>query len=243
MRVTDPIGGPPNLKQFIRDYDEHFRNLDRYEYHLLRLTAGYSRAEPWDEVRREFAIALEKVVATDESIQAKDGPDQHVFSHRGRHADMLRDALVLLSFGLCLRVSRNDIKTILACCDRGDSLLETLARAAAPGEEKPSTGPAFPKTFEELYAALEAPEQERERCISAYLKVWYSTRMEGFAFKDTHKIHDRAIYVGYWCFEAAGVVAALDIDDRSFAGHPHYPKDLVAYYRQSKSAKKPSVWR
>src|ERR1051325_1118247 len=139
MRVTDPIAGPPNLEQFIRDYDEHFRNLDRYEYHLRRLTAGYSDAEPWDEVRREFGIALEKVVATDESIQVKDGPDQHVFSHRGQHADMFRDALVLLSFGLCLRASRSDIQTILERCDRGDTLLEALARAAVPGEEKPST--------------------------------------------------------------------------------------------------------
>jgi hypothetical protein len=28
------------------------------------------------------------------------------------------------------------------------------------------------------------------------------------------------------------VVAALDINDETFAGHPHYPKDLVAFYRE-----------
>lgn len=232
MRVFDPLGGPPNLEQFVCDYEEHFRSLDRYEYHLQRLIAGYSRGDSQDELRRAFAFALQKVLATDQSIRSKDGPDHGVFSHRGLYTEMFRDALVMLTFGLCLRVPRADIAKILACCDRGDPLLETLAQAVAPGLEKPRTVPCFPDTFDGLYATLEASEIERERRLREYLDVWYPMKMEGFTFKDTHKIHDRAIYVGYWCFEAAGVVAALAIDDRSLSGHPHYPKDLVAFYRQ-----------
>ena len=56
--------------------------------------------------------------------------------------------------------------------------------------------------------------------------------MDGLTVKDTHLTEDKADYVGYWCFEAAGLVAALDINDETFADHPHYPKDLVAFYRE-----------
>ena len=79
-----------------------------------------------------------------------------------------------------------------------------------------------------------APDSERFLClIATYLAVWYQERMEGFSFKDLHLEAPDAGYVGYWCFEAAGVVAALKIDDSSFSSHPHYPKDLVVFYRES----------
>jgi hypothetical protein len=133
-----------------------------------------------------------------------------------------------------LRASRNDIAAVLAVCDRGDPLLETLAAMAAPGLQMPIAPPRFQRLYDGLYAAIAASGTERERLVREYLDVWYSVKMEGFTFKDTHKIHDRAIYVGYWCFEAAGVVAALDINDETFADHPHYPKDLVAFSRERK---------
>jgi hypothetical protein len=230
MRDPDPAFGPPQIDQFIRDYDTYFWDLIRYENHLMRLTAGYTRGDSVEELRDTFAYTVGKVLATDQSIREKDGPDVHIFSHRGLYSEKFRDAIVLLSFGLCLRAPRNDIAAILGCCDRGDPLMETLARTAAPGLERPQTAPAFPVVFDGLYAALEASETERERCLREYLAVWYSVKMKGFSFKDTDKIHDRAVYVGYWCFEAAGVVAALRIDDRRFRDHPQYPKDLVRFY-------------
>lgn len=235
MRVFDPVGGRPDLDQFIRDYEEYFRDLERYEYHVQRLIAGYSRGDSQDELRRLFAFALQKVLATDQSIQSKDGPDRHIFSHRGRYTEVFRDALVLLSFGLCLRSSRSDVAALLGCCDRGDPLLETVAGAAVPGLEKPHGAPAFPDTFDGLYAALQASGVEQEQWVKGYLEVWYSVKMNDLSFKDTHKVTDRAIYVGYWCFEAAGIVAALGINDTTFANHPHYPRDLVAFYRGDRS--------
>ncbi|WP_353057293.1 PoNe immunity protein domain-containing protein [Salinicola sp. JS01] len=38
-------------------------------------------------------------------------------------------------------------------------------------------------------------------------------------------------YVGYWCFEAALVVALHDIGGANFRDHPFYPADLVRHYR------------
>ncbi len=83
--------------------------------------------------------------------------------------------------------------------------------------------------------SAESAAGSRERSIAEYLKVWYSERMEGFVFKDMHLVRDPSAYIGYWCFEAAGVVAALGIDDASFSSHPHYPKDLVASYRMQRN--------
>jgi hypothetical protein len=231
MRVSDRLGGPPNLDQFFHEYETYFRDSERYEEHLRKLIACYSRGDSSEELRREFAFVVQKVVETDRSILAKRG-GRHVFAHQGLFGELLRDALILLTFGLCLETSRNEIAAILACCDRGDPLLETLAAAAAPDLQMPIAPPRFQRLYDGLYAAIAASGAERERLVREYLGVWYSVKMEGFTFKDTHKIHDRPIYVGYWCFEAAGVVAALDINDETFADHPHYPKDLVAFYRE-----------
>lgn len=234
MRVSDPLGGPPKLGEFFREYEEYFQDSKRYEHHLQRLIAGYSRGDSQDDLRREFTFVVQKVVETDQSIVAQGGVTHHVFAHQGRYGELLRDALILLTFGLCLRAPRNEIAAILAYCDRGDPLLETLAAAVAPDLQMPIAGPRFLRIYDGLYAAIVASGAERERLVREYLTVWYSEKMEGFTFKDTHKIHNRPIYVGYWCFEAAGVVAALDINDETFADHPHYPKDLVAFYREGK---------
>ncbi len=59
--------------------------------------------------------------------------------------------------------------------------------------------------------------------------------MKGFSFHGTHLVKHSG-YPGYWCVEAAGVVAALGIDDSSFADHPHYPRDLVTFFRNAVDA-------
>ncbi len=41
-------------------------------------------------------------------------------------------------------------------------------------------------------------------------------------------------YSGFWSFEAAAVVAILDLDDSSFRENQYYPKDLVDYFRSEK---------
>ena len=230
MRVTDKLGGVPKLDRFFSEYETYFRGLNRYEFHLRKLIACYSRGDSPDGLRREFASLIPKVLESDRSILSKPG-GLHVFAHRGRFGELFRDALVLLTFGLCLRTPREDIAAILGLCDRGDPLLETLAGAADRGLQEPSGPPQFPHIYDELYTALAASGRQREQLVRDYLTAWYSVKMDGFSFKDTHKIHDSAAYVGYWCFEAAGVVAALNIDDQSFADHPHYPRDLVAFYR------------
>jgi hypothetical protein len=230
MRVTDHLGGPPRLEQFFSEYEQYLQDLNSYQFHLEKLIACYSRGDSPVDLQREFAFVVQKVVENDREILAKPG-GCHVLAHQGRFGGFLRDALVLVTFGLCLRGPREAIGAILSCCDRGDPLLETVAEAAAPGLQEPCGPPQFANIYDGLYATLAAAGPERERLVGDYLTVWYSVKMEGFPFKDTHKIDGCTAYVGYWCFEAAGIVSALNIDDKTFADHPHYPRDLVAFYR------------
>lgn len=231
MRVHDPIGGPPDLNRYFESYERHFRTLGRYEFHLRRLVAGYSRGDTVDDLRRTFSFVVHEMAAQDEKLRAEFGEKHRLLAHRGRFAELFRDALVLLSFALCLRVPRAEVEIVLRCCDRGDPLIERLARAAAPGSEAPIGAPAFYPIFDALYDSLTTSDVERERLVRNYLDVWYPVKMEGFAFKDEHLLRDQPDYVGYWCFEAAGVTTALDIDDAGFIDHPHYPRDLVVFYR------------
>ena len=232
MRVNDPIGGVPNLALYFSNYASYFQGLEHYSYHLQRLIAGYSRGDGVDDLRREFTRVVESVAATQKDSTEKFGPSALVFAHQGKYAEIYRNGLVALCFALCLRAGEREVSTLLQSCERGDSLLETVAAAAAPEQRQPSAAPAFYPYFDLLYDALTESEAGREACVAEYLKVWYRDRMKDFAFRDLHLEADNSAYVGYWCFEAAGVVAALAIDDSTFRAHPHYPKDLVEFYRR-----------
>lgn len=229
MRVVDPVGGSPDLDAYFRNYEKYFRDLKHYSGHLRRLTAGYSRGDGQDELRRAFTAVVRSVAAMQHELRAESGAQTPVFAHEGEYAGLFRDALVLLSFGLCLRATRSEMSVVLDNCERGDPLIETLAAAAEPNLAQPFTEPYFYPFFDGLYDAIRKSGVDRERDIADYLKRWYDDKMDGFSFKDAHLEKDSS-YIGYWCVEAAGIVAALAIDDRRFASHPHYPRDLVSFY-------------
>lgn len=231
MRVYDPIGGAPDLERYFHDYDAYFRDLTHYTQQLRHMVARYSRGDSLGELREEFPELVRKIVLTDKVSHQQFPNEDPLFVHRGRLLERFRDALVVLSLGLCLHVSKDHIATVLSYCERSDPLLETIAGAAAPDLQMPMDKPAFYTTFDGLYDALSADIPERARCVRDYLEVWYRIKLEGFSMKDKHLPHRRSDYLGYWCFEAAGVVAALNINDKTFADHPHYPRDLVAFYR------------
>jgi len=205
--------------------------LPGYHHPLRRLVAGYSRGDSPDELRPALDVVVAKATEADQRLRAENEAFR-VFGHEGRFAEALRDSLVLLTYGLCLDAPPDTIAAILACCERGDPLLESIARAAAPGLELPAGPPAFPKDFDGLYEAFALTGDLRAKRISAYLDVWYAKRMRQFSFHGAH-LHARTDYVGYWCTEAAGVVAALALDDWRFVHHPHYPHELVRMKRRA----------
>jgi hypothetical protein len=231
-RVSDPLG-IPDLKRFFESYREYFEELDDYSVHFDFLVAEYSAGRHRDQLRRALTTVIDKLRLEKSSLEAESHERALVFPHGGQYAEVYRKAFVLLAIGLCLRAPVEEIEFLSMSVERGDPLLETLIAAAAPGLEQAHTSPAFYEEYDGLYDCLAAPPSEREHLVREYLGVWYTEKMTGFSFKDMHLEADPLRYVGYWCFEVAGVVAALGIGDREFGEHPHYPKDLVRMYRES----------
>jgi hypothetical protein len=230
MRYHDPTVTREQLDAFIERHERHFADLPDYSVHLSWWIARYSRGDDLTALAGSFGAVVEKLAAADALHRAKPGVTAALLAHHGRLSSLYRDALVFVSIALCVRAPKAVVQKLLACCQRGDPLFETVA-AAALGEPAAMTRqPAFPEIFDGLYAALRAAPAERAQHVAAYLPVWLPERIDGFGFLLAHQ------KIGYWCLEAAGVVAALGIDDRTFAGDPHYPKDLVAFARRKQAA-------
>jgi hypothetical protein len=226
MRCNDPEVTRSVLDRAIGEYEKHYSGLIEYGVHLRWWIARYSRGDSLEALREAFGIVAHKVQETGELERSRFGAGYRSFGYRPTDIERFRTALVLLSIGLCLRSPPVQIRNVLDWCERGDPLLEAIAHAALPSETPPQALPAaFPQEFDGLYAALAAAPSRRAALIADYLSVWLDSRMNGFGFK----VGERKI--GYWCFEAAGLVATFNIDDDSFASRPHYPRDLPAYYR------------
>jgi hypothetical protein len=224
--------GVPDLGGFFQAYEQYFRELEDYSVHFEFLIAGYSAGRGRDQLREAFTNVIDKLKLEKASLESESQESALVFGHHGKYPEVYRKAFVLLAMGLCLRAPEEQIAFLAASVERGDPLLETLIAVSAPGLEKRHSSPVFPEVYDALYDCLPAPSIERERLVHGYLNIWYAEKMDGFSFKDMHLEQDPLHYVGYWCFEAASIVAALGIDDRAFAGHPHYPRDLVHMYRE-----------
>jgi hypothetical protein len=150
-----------------------------------------------------------------------------LFTYERGAVGRYRDVLVLLSLALCLGLPEAT-SVLLRWCQRGDPLLERLAEAnGAPGAAGRQVPPPYPDEFDGLYLALEATDPgAAAEAVHSYLHVWLDDRMAGMGFQ----VSDAGL--GYWCFEGAGVVAALGLDDRLFVDETHYPADLLAFYRE-----------
>jgi Domain of unknown function (DUF1911) len=213
---------PATLDQEIADFDELPAESRTYRTALRWWTARYSRGHGLADLRPAFGRV------TDQVQRDGEGDGALVFRYGDGWVGRYRDALVLLSIALCLRLPQ-PAATVLRWCERGDVLVERLATALGAPMAQAQPRPPFADRFDGLYAAVEASAPaDAGAALRDYLRVWLDDRMDDMGFKT----YDEGL--GYWCFEAAGVVAALDLDDGSFADEPVYPRDLVAFYREGR---------
>jgi Domain of unknown function (DUF1911)/Domain of unknown function (DUF1910) len=218
---------PHTLDTAIRQYEADLVEVAYYAHPLRWWIARYSRGDSLTALAADYGRIIDMVQATQRAEDAKADQPTPIFAHENQYASLYREALVMLSMGLCVRAPPARVRPLLDSCERGDPLLEAVASAFQPSLGVPAGPPAFPRFFDGLYAAQAALPPARPGIVADYLKGWCSERMREFGFKIAQE------HIGYWCFEAAGLVAALDIDDASFSAHPHYPADLVAFYRQA----------
>jgi hypothetical protein len=227
MRSRDPLITRPELDAFIERYEQYLADLPSYSDALAWWIARYSRGDLIQDLATAFPRVVEKVSAADTLERTKYKTDRPLFAHERRYAALFRDAVVLVSIALCLRTPNSIVMRLEESCERGDLLLETILASSVKKPPAISSQPAFPQFFGELYSAIDADSGDRSEIVAAYLAVWREERVKDFGFIIAHE------KIGYWCFEAAGVVVAFGIDDRTFANHPHYPRDLVAFARRT----------
>ena len=109
-----------------------------------------------------------------------------------------------------------------------DGLLDRVAVQMCEQQRPVATDSKFTKVYNALIAVVDASAEARPALLKTYVENWYKKHMRGSALHGTDKSE---AYVGYWCFEAALVAMLWNIDDGTFAEHPHYPVDVVRHYR------------
>jgi hypothetical protein len=225
LRTQDPAIDRVAVDAAIAQYTDYYATLTDYGVHLRWWIARYSRGDSLDELREAFGVVAEHAVSSGELACEKYGANYRLFSYGPGNIGLFRDALVLYSLALCLGSESTRMKALLRFCERGDPLFETLVGALLPAERSPPAVRVYPDRFDGLYDAIEAPPQTRPTILACYLARWLEPRMNDFGFRASDK------KIGFWCFEAAGVVRALRVDDREFSCHVHYPDELAAYRR------------
>jgi len=136
-------------------------------------------------------------------------------------------SLWLVSFAVLFNVDAALFARLLAALGNAgeDALFERLAATRVGG--RPSTKKLlWPKPFQSLYDASTAPPAEAPKFMKKFLESWYKS-LDDCYWHENHKGPEGGGYFGYWSIEAAGVVQAFGIDDKSFREMPYYPRDLV----------------
>ncbi|HEX8329679.1 MAG TPA: PoNe immunity protein domain-containing protein [Hymenobacter sp.] len=214
-------------------------NMDTYtdqagaKFDVLRdclslLYARYSRGYPITSLKSDFMHVLEAW----EALRDADVDDVYTNSFKNDLTNYV-ESVGLLSLSVLLQFDSSVIYRLLVCIrNEGQDLLfeRFVARVLGPQQRKPAKKLLYPKVYQALYDASEAPAKEQPELIHQFLAHWYK-RIKNVGWHDAHKGPKGGGFKGYWCWEAAGVALAFGIDDSSFRDLPYYPKDLADFAR------------
>jgi hypothetical protein len=201
--------------------------IQRYEL----LIAQYSRGDDLEDL----CPMLPELIGTWEWARREELKVFNETEMHGRHGfDVnLRAynlALWMVSIFICLQADAPLFDRLLALIgnEGEDQLYERLVATQRPGR-KAANKLLYPKPYLPLYQAIDPqPKAERDKRLAKFIGTWYAG-MKGTYWHDSHKGKDGGGYFGYWCFEAAGVVRAFELDDTAMRDSVYYPKDMADY--------------
>lgn len=142
--------------------------------------------------------------------------------------------LWLTSLALLFDVPADTWRRLLCCAGNAgqDRLFERLVSLRS-SDRPQARALLHPDVYTHLDRAWDAPASDRAPCLHAFLSNWYAGMRET-GWHDSHKGPEGGGFVGYWAFEAAAVVCALNLADESFRDLPYYPKDLADFHRKQR---------
>lgn len=141
-------------------------------------------------------------------------------------------ALWMLSWAYVFGLDEGLWLRLVACIGNAgkDLLVERLILQRLPwlAAERPvATRLVYPKAYQPLYDALDAPSAAQSALLTTFLQGWYKHMKKAYWYN----AHKEGGFFGYWAWEAAGVTVAFNLDDTRYRDLPYYPKDAVAYTR------------
>jgi len=198
---------------------------------LRIIIAKYSLGTELSEIEKEFKSLLK-----DFSDYWQEG--KVLFKLNGKEIKQYldyHDMLWMLSLSCLFKCPQNDFENIANLIDRDgvkDVLLEFFLKSNLPTRN--FNGIESYENGWDLYQSLrksigeELDITQRQDLINDYLKnEWKKEHKRSLPSKrDRH-----STYHGVWSFESAAIVCLLNLDDAKFRDHPHYPKEMVDYYR------------
>lgn len=237
---TDPVNRLP---------DDRVRSAwQLFEGSLYRLIASYSQGDALESL----LPLLDEVLRRREQLAEygdKLPPRQQVmrrsleqFDSRFNTFDTYLYHLWWWSMACCLGVSDDYRQRMLAVTGNAgqDALFDRLVALLGDHDREVTDTLCYPALHAPLLEVIKSPPPLRADGVKHFLEGWYTDCAQA-AWYDNHLNEDDEFelsdfYVGYWCFEAALVVALYGIDDSGFRDHPNYPADLVQYYRALRAA-------
>ncbi len=210
-------------------------NLPNVQYRIFlssleKLIAMYSGGKSFDVIKTEYSKTLNLIEQgwDDTVVKFKMGRPQVIYDkYSANHYCYM---IWMISLAILLRVSEKEItilKTIIREGNIDDELIHFLLQDNFQNPTKNSYKP-----FKSLLA--KNIEATSKNVIKKYLDKWFQNTSILTWHNYKISIETSKYHYGYWCFEAAAVVAILDLDDSSFRENQYYPKDLVDYYRSEK---------
>jgi hypothetical protein len=196
----------------------------RYELVIQK----YSRGDPLAEI----AALLPETVndwewAYEEEIKVF-SPDQMARrKHFPKNLDFYVSCFWLYSLALCLGADDELLRRMVKLFgnEGEDSLFDRVIRQRFP-ERRVGETLLYPRPYLSLAQAIDATPEKRDKLLAKFVGNWYS-QMKRTYWHDCHTGMDGGGYFGYWCFEAAGVIKAFELDDSAVREMPYYPKDLL----------------
>lgn len=141
--------------------------------------------------------------------------------------DYYNKSLWLISLALLLKIEDKDFNKLVQLIgnEGEDELFESLVSKRIQGRKK-ANKLIFLKEYDLLLEATK--EGGSSNSIQQFLLSWYKN-MKKCYWHNNHKGNDGGGFFGYWCWEAAAVAVAFNIDDTLFRDSQYYPKDMADY--------------
>lgn len=187
------------------------------------LRRQYARGDDIDSIRPCYMQSRECLQLLEESIHSCDMGSAKI--------DLLNRANIgfLLALGHALGESRDEIgRNTLAISAGYDLFVDRLLQIYHP--DRPLADEIADKSvYKNLYEVFDAPPEKRPAMIARYLDQWEKLLLKNKIPEHCYPVPERQQkeWAGFWCYPAAAVVAALNIDDSSFIDHEFYPTDLM----------------